>query len=151
MSRRAVASIVACVASLGLAAAATAAPLLTITRAERTAERHVERVAEAYSGPDEVAVDDWTVEGCERDTRRRAVCDATYELSDGGTCFDEVVVTKAKKTGKVSATSSGAGGTFDECDEPEDEELDEGDELTEADEADLELVAELDDTVEPVE
>lgn len=118
--RRALLASVAVVAALAFAGSATASTLLGLSRAERTAERHVERVADTFRLDDGTEVSDAYLEGCERVARRKVVCEATYELDNGSTCYDDVTVTRPRGSTRPRAASEGAKGNLTDCDDPED-------------------------------
>ena len=134
--------IVAATAALLVPAAADGASRLTMKAANKAAAKSAKTTARTFSD-DGVRVSSFDLADCERDTRLRADCEVTYELTDGSTCDDVIHVSRGRR-GKVTAkAASGAGAAqaFDDCTAPEDDSAEELD--VAEDEVDPELEGSL--------
>jgi hypothetical protein len=119
-------ALLAVAGALLVPAAAQAGParFLSVKSAERAADRAAGAIAETWEDADGVYIEDYEIDGCERDGRRRADCEVIFYLDDGAECYDTLHV-RAPRRGKlvVAADSDrGAERVFEDCTEPLDED-----------------------------
>jgi hypothetical protein len=121
-------------------AAAEGAARLTMKVADKHAKKAAQTVAKTFSD-EGVRVEDFMLDRCRRDTRKRADCEVTYVLTDGSECDDTIHVRLGAR-GRVTVThdsGTARNRAFEDCTEPEDaDDLGEGEEpLDDAEFADL--------------
>jgi hypothetical protein len=103
------------------AAADGAAKRLTMKVADKHAKKAAKSVAKTFVD-EGVRVEEYTLDRCERDTRRRADCEVLYVLTDGSECDDTIHVRLGTR-GRVAVThdsGTARNRAFDDCTEPED-------------------------------
>ncbi|HEY8638647.1 MAG TPA: hypothetical protein VIL64_05370 [Solirubrobacteraceae bacterium] len=118
--------LIAAIASAAVALPAAAADAsrsghLSLTRANRVADKTASGITDSWQGTDGTQIDDYELAGCERVSTKEASCDVTYTMDDQSTCDDTIHVT-ALGAGRFNVTSDsddGATQTFGDCYAPE--------------------------------
>jgi hypothetical protein len=117
---------VAAAGTLLVPAAADGAARLSLKVADKEAKKAAAVVAKTYADEEGTRIQQFTLDRCERDGRRRADCEVTYLFVDGSECDDTIHVRIATRGKKVSVThDSGPANdrVFEDCTMPEDDSL----------------------------